>query len=153
MANPSTFIKIDRNILRWRWYGEKKTLVLFLHFLLKANFGDGTLSNGRKVKRGQYVFTSRKLADELQMTQAELRTALGHLEETGEIKMQGFPRFTLVTITNYDKYQNKPPEKPKQKPKKQKKAENQEEEKREVPKEYREYFGDDYESYERWANQ
>ena len=116
MANPSTFIKIDRNILRWKWYGERNTLALFLHFLLKANFADSVFDN-KKIKRGQYIFSQRKLAGEIGMTYQEIRTALDHLVETGEISVKTFPRYTVVTVLNYDKYQSKPPEKPKQKPK------------------------------------
>lgn len=150
MANPSTFIKIDRNILRWKWYGERNTLALFLHFLLKANFADSVFDN-KKIKRGQFVFSQRKLAEETGMTHREIRTALDHLVETGEISVKTFPRYTVVTVLNYDKYQTKPPEKPKQKSKAKKVKEDEAVNK--VPKEYQEFFGDDYEAYERWAKQ
>lgn len=149
-ANTTSFIKIDRNILRWRWYGEKNTLAVFIHILLKANFADGYYS-GSRIHRGQYAFSQRTLARDVGMTHSEVRTALEHLVETGEISVEAFPRYTVVTVLNYDKYQTKPPEKPKQKPKTKKAKESEAVNK--VPKEYQEFFGDDYEAYERWAKQ
>lgn len=151
MANPSTFIKIDRNILRWKWYSDRNTLVLFLHFLLKANFTDAAF-NGKKIKRGQFIFSRRKLCEELGMGETELRTAMSHLEETGEIKIQGFPRYTLITVLNYDKYQNKPPEKPAQKNVKRSKKQPPADD-NQVPKEFQEFFGNDYEAYRKWVEQ
>lgn len=148
LANPTTFIKLDRNILRWKWYEDKNTLVLFIHFLLKSNYAENKLRNGRVIKRGQYAFSSRKLAEEVGMSMQELRTALKHLESTGEIVVDGLPRFTLITVVNYDKYQNKPEFEKKAKPKaKKKESENQ------VPEVYREMFGEDYEAYLKWKEQ
>lgn len=150
MANPSTFIKIDRNILRWKWYSDRNTLALFLHFLLKANFAESNFC-GKKIRRGQFVFSRRKLAEELCMGEMEIRTAINHLVETGEISVKTFPRYTVVTVLNYDKYQTKPPEKPKQKPKAKKVKESEGVNK--VPEIYREMFGTDYESYKKWRDQ
>lgn len=151
LANPTTFIKLDRNILSWRWYGEKTTLAVFIHFLLKANFAESKFS-GHTVKRGQYAFSQRRLAKEIGLTYQELRTALNHLTETGEIAVEAFPRVTVVTVVNYDKYQSKPEKQTEPKPKKTKKQ-PQKEEKNKVPEIYRDMFGDDFEAYKKWREQ
>ena len=36
----TTYIKLDRNILNWRWYKDANTFRLFIHLLLKANIRD-----------------------------------------------------------------------------------------------------------------
>lgn len=148
-ANTTSFIKIDRNILRWRWYGEKNTLAVFIHILLKANFADGFYS-GSRIHRGQYAFSQRTLAKDVGMTHSEVRTALEHLVETGEISVEAFPRYTLITVLNYEKYQNKPEKQTEPKPKKPKKPQKEE---NQVPEIYREMFGTDYEAYKKWRDQ
>ena len=148
-ANTTSFIKLDRNILRWRWYGEKTTLVVFIHFLLKANFAESKFS-GHTVKRGQYAFSQRRLAKEIGITHQELRTAIEHLVKTGEISAEAFPRHTLITVLNYEKYQNKPEKQTEPKPKRPKKPQK---EGNQVPEIYREMFGTDYEAYKKWRDQ
>ena len=149
MANTTTFIKIDRNILRWRWYGDPETMALWLHFLLKANIR-GVRYRGKIIKRGQYAFSVRGLSAEIGMSVQKVRTAIKHLVETGEIQYEAFPRYSIVTVVNYDKYQAKPEiteQKPKEEPKKPKEKPN------EVPEMYREMFGNDYEAYKKWREQ
>jgi len=148
-ANTTSFIKLDRNILRWRWYGEKTTLAVFIHFLLKANFAESKFS-GHTVKRGQYAFSQRRLAKEIGITHQELRTAIEHLVKTGEISAEAFPRYTLITVLNYEKYQNKPEKQTEPKPKKPKKPQKEE---NQVPEIYQEMFGTDYEAYKKWRDQ
>ena len=152
MANTTTFIKIDRNIERWRWYGDKNTLAVWIHFLLKANVR-GSRFAGKLIKRGQYAFSRRGLSAELGMSERAIRTSIDHLVETGEIQYEGFPRFSIITVVNYDKYQAKP-ETQKQKPKETVKQISKKHDKtEEVPKMYREMFGDDYEAYKKWREQ
>ncbi len=99
------FVKIDRSITRWRWYQNANTFRVFFHLLMTANFDDretGTL----KIKRGQRVGGRIILANELGMTEQEVRTALQHLVDTREITISRARKFSVYTIINYDKYQS-----------------------------------------------
>ena len=58
MAEQSTFIKLDRNIERWRWFKNKNTLIVFLWLLLNANVADHEFEH-EIIHRGQ-VATSLK---------------------------------------------------------------------------------------------
>lgn len=78
--------------------------------LLKANFEEKRWL-GKLVKRGQLVTSRRHLAIELAISEQNVRTALRHLVKTNEISLDTAGKYTLVTIINYDKYQNKPKEK------------------------------------------
>ena len=40
VADQTTFIKIDRNIMDWRWYQDPNTFRLFVHLILRANIRD-----------------------------------------------------------------------------------------------------------------
>lgn len=100
----SGYIKIDRKILEWEWYKNINTKILFLHMLLKANWKDGKFE-GKLIPRGSFVSSIPKLALENDLTINEVRTALKHLKETGEITVKSHSKYSVYTVTNYTLYQ------------------------------------------------
>lgn len=107
------FIKLYRQLTSWEWYQDANTKSLFLHLLLMANHAPGKWK-GIEVGRGQHITSTKKLAKETGLTIKEVRTALLHLEKTGEISKKGASRWTLLTVENYGFYQGEEPEKGKQ---------------------------------------
>lgn len=99
------YVKISRKILEWEWYKDINTKVLFLHILLKANWKPGRFQ-GTEVPRGSFVTSQQNLALETGLTLKNVRTALKHLENTGEVAVNRHPKFSVITIKNYDKYQS-----------------------------------------------
>lgn len=99
------FIKIDRKILEWEWYKKSNTKVLFLHMLWKANWKDGKFQ-GIDIPRGSFVSSYPKLSDELGLTVNKIRTALEHLQSTGEITVKAYTKFSVFTVNNYCSYQD-----------------------------------------------
>lgn len=104
MAEPSTFIKIDRNITNWRWYEDSNTKAVFLHLLLMANIEDHSFQT-IVVKRGQLVTSYASLSRNLGISIRSVRTALEHLKSTGEVTSTAYPKYQVITIVSYDKYQ------------------------------------------------
>lgn len=98
------YIKINRKILDWEWYKNEHTKNLFLHCLLKANWKDGKFE-GKIVGRGSFITSIKKLSSELNLTEDEVRTALKHLIETGEVTKQTTNKYTVITVNNYGVYQ------------------------------------------------
>lgn len=107
MASKSTFIKIDRNIMRWRWYKDAITLQVFLHLIINANVTDHDFEN-ITVHRGQLVTSYPSLADSLNLSIRNVRTALDHLKSTGEVTVTRYPKYSLITVVNYGMYQSIP---------------------------------------------
>lgn len=105
MSEPSTFIKLDRNILTWEWYTDQVTKSVFIHLLLNANIKDSKFS-GRVIKRGALVTSYKTLAKELKFTESQVRTAVNHLKKTGEIASKTTNKYSIITVLNYDKYQS-----------------------------------------------
>ena len=99
------YVKISRKILEWEWYTDINTKVLFLHILLKANWKQGRFQ-GTEVPRGSFVTSQQNLALETGLTLKNVRTALKHLENTGEVAVNRHPKFSVITIKNYVKYQS-----------------------------------------------
>ena len=105
MAEPSTFIKLDRNILEWRWFKDNNTYKLFTYFLIKANVTDQPWQD-IIIKRGQFVTSFANMSKETGMTIKEVRTSLEKLKRTQEAAQSSTPQYTVVTVLNYNKYQS-----------------------------------------------
>lgn len=98
------YIKLNRKVLNWEWYGNINTCRLFIHMILKANWKDGKFE-GKVIPRGSFVSSLPKLADETSLTMREVRTAISHLKSTGEVTCKTYSKFTIFTVKNYCQYQ------------------------------------------------
>lgn len=98
------FIKIDRGMLDWGWYDDPSTKIVFLHLLLTANWKEREY-RGHKLKVGDTVFGVSALADRLGLSVRQVRTAIQHLEKTGEITVKATNKFSIATLENWAKYQ------------------------------------------------
>ena len=98
------FIKLYEQITRWGWYTNVNTAHLFIHLLLKANYGESECA-GQKICRGQMLTSLPALAADTGLTVKEVRTALAHLVKTGEVADKSTNKFRLITITKYNEYQ------------------------------------------------
>lgn len=105
MADVSTFVKLDRNIVKWRWFQDPNTFRLFIYLIISANIEDCGFM-GVTIHRGQLATSHASLATTLNMTVDQIRTALGHLKSTGEITVRRYPKFSVISILCYDKYQS-----------------------------------------------
>ncbi len=102
------FISIDRKIVDWEWYKETNTKTLFLHLLFIANWKDGRFK-GYDVPRGSVVTSIAHLANDTGLTCQQVRTALKHLQKTGEVTSKSTNKFTIVTLVKYGFYQDPTP--------------------------------------------
>lgn len=87
----------------WRWYSDGNTVRLFLHLLMSVNYEDKDYQD-ITVRRGQRIASLAKLADELSLTVRQIRTALEHLEKTGDVTRSSQGKFTVVTVNSYDDF-------------------------------------------------
>lgn len=99
------YIKLYDQILKWEWYRNPNTFRLFIHLLLRANYCDLRFE-GRTVKRGQLVTSLPTLALETGLSVREIRTAIDHLKSTGELTDTSTSKYRVITIVNYDRYQD-----------------------------------------------
>ena len=99
------YILLDRNILEWKWWQKHNVLIVFIWLLLKAQFHDSHFG-GAKIERGQVATTLGNIGSANKLSVQEVRTSLNSLKSTGEITITRHSRFLVITIVNYDKYQN-----------------------------------------------
>ena len=105
MAEHEGFIKLNRNILRWRWINYPSTGYLFVIMLLKANYKEMDF-DGKKIKPGQFVTSYPSLCKISGLTVQQCRTSIKRLKSTGEITVELYPKYQVITIVNYKEYQD-----------------------------------------------
>lgn len=98
------WVKLHRSFLKWEWYGNVNTKVLFLHLIISANHEDAKWQ-GITIKRGQLITSVAKLAKEVGLTVRCTRVALSHLKMTNEVTNQSTSSYTILTLQNYEVYQ------------------------------------------------
>ena len=100
------WIKVYEDLTEWEWYKDPYVKGLFIHLILKANYKDLKFK-GKLIKRGQLVTSIHSLATELGYCDTTVKQCLNKLKSTGEIKTKGTNRYTLITVVNYDRYQDR----------------------------------------------
>ena len=98
------YIKEYRSLLSWGWFKDPFTAHLWEYLRLAANW-DEAVFKGKPVRRGELVTSYPAMAEATGMSVQNVRTAIRHLKQTGEIEMKSFHDFSIVTIVNYDRYQ------------------------------------------------
>lgn len=113
MNDLGGFIVVYRDILQWEWYTDVNTAHLFIHCILKANHADANW-RGIEIQRGSFITSLQKLSTETGLTVKQVRNSLEKLEKTGEVANCSTSKYRIVTIKNYDVYQNEGKQKGKQ---------------------------------------
>lgn len=99
------WIKVPRSIIQWNWYDDIITKSVFLHLLLLANHTD-VKWRAINIRRGQLVTSYVHLSQTLHIPMQQVKTAIKHLKSTNEITTKSTNKYTLITICQYDSYQN-----------------------------------------------
>lgn len=108
MARRTTegYIALHKKIMNWDWYKDANTFRVFVHILLNANFTDAYFL-GYPIHRGQIATSYQSIADDLGITYAQARRSISHLKLTGELTVKKMPKFLVISIVSYDRYQTK----------------------------------------------
>ena len=97
------WIKLYRQLTKWEWYKDSRMVHLFIHLVLSANH-EMKRWQGIKVDRGQLITGRKSLKNETGISEQTIRTCLNKLKSTGEITIQPTNRFSLITICQYETY-------------------------------------------------
>lgn len=76
-----------------------------MYMLISAYWKDGNYK-GKVIPRGSFPSSVSDLAKNTNLTDNEIRTALKHLQSTGEITSKSTNKFTIFSVENYDFYQS-----------------------------------------------
>ena len=98
------WIKLYRKLTEWEWYSCPATKDVFIDLLLHAR-REPSKWQGQDVPVGGCITSIQKIADRCGLSTREVRTALEHLQKTGEIDKQSTNRNTTLIVLNFERYQ------------------------------------------------
>ena len=78
----TSYIKLFRQVLHWRWFRDPSVAHLFVYLLLKVNFVDSEWQE-ITIKRGQLITSRARLSEETGLTEKIVRRCLKALQKTG----------------------------------------------------------------------
>ena len=99
------WISLHRQFLEWEWYNDNSTMKLFIHILLKANHKKKNWK-GIVINTGQLLTGRKRLSYETKLSEQQIRTSLKKLISTNEITIKATNLYSLISITNWNKYQS-----------------------------------------------
>lgn len=99
------FVKLFKTFLEWEWYTNSNTMRVFIHCLLKANYKSKNWQ-GKVISAGSFITGRKKMAQELGMTEQQVRTALSNLKSTNEITINSYSQYSIISINNWGKFQD-----------------------------------------------
>ena len=112
MSLDKGYIKLWRSMLTWEWYDDPPTKDVYLHLILTASISP-SIWHGIEIPRGSLVSSYRKIAEQTGLTIRQARTAVNHLELTGEVtsktqgkRSQSDKHFDNQPTSNRQQYKN-----------------------------------------------
>ena len=99
------WIKLHRQLLQWEWFDNSAMVHVFVYCLLRANYSDNNWHN-IVIMRGQFVTSLNKISSATGLSLQKIRTCLNRLKKSGEISIKSTNEYTIITICNYDNYQD-----------------------------------------------
>lgn len=102
------WVKLYEKLSEWGWYKTPHMVHLFLHLVLRANYKTSVWRK-ETIMRGQLLTGLKQLSSETGISAQSLRTCLARLKSTGEITSKSTNKFSIITICNYEHYQEKKP--------------------------------------------
>lgn len=111
------YVKLWRKTLDSGWLKNHKLFVFWSYCLLKATHKPIDILVGSQqvhLEPGQFVFGRMKAANDCGMSEREIRTCVGKLNTFENMTIKTTNKFSIITIVNWDIYQQEENEKDQQ---------------------------------------
>ena len=92
-------------MLDWEWYTDVNTTHLFVYCILKANHKLKKW-RGITINRGAFCTSLDTISKETGLSVMQVRTAINKLESTNDITSKPSNKNRLITVTNYNYFQD-----------------------------------------------
>jgi hypothetical protein len=104
------WIKLYRKSLFNGWLKNHNLWVFWCYCLLKASHRENRVIVGNRqiiLQPGQFVFGRKKASKETRLSERSIRTCVYNLCTLGNLTIKTTNKFSLITIVNWELYQNK----------------------------------------------
>ena len=95
------YVPLWRSIIHWEWYEDKNTCTVYQYCYMRAAHKD-TKYLGQEIKRGSFITSLEKLAENTNLSVRNVRTAISHLKETNDIEVVTSRKGSIISVKNYD---------------------------------------------------
>jgi hypothetical protein len=105
------WIKLHRKFNDTSFKNRPLVVALFIHLLLNANHEDKKFYWNKKeiiIKKGQLLTGRKELSKQTGISPQSIRTAMMILKSTSTITTQPTNKFSIISILNWDRYQDQP---------------------------------------------
>lgn len=102
------WVKLHRQLLDNPIFKNDKLFRVFIYCLLKTSHAEHDQLVGDiivPVKKGEFVGGRKAISSSTGLTEQNVRTALSKLEKLGILTIKPTNKFSLISISNWDKYQ------------------------------------------------
>ena len=99
------YVRFFRSFIEWEWFTDINVCHLFQYCILRANHSD-TEWRGIEIKRGSFITSLENLAISTGLSIQQIRTAIKKLKITNEITYKTTSQYSIISVNNYDLYQN-----------------------------------------------
>jgi len=106
----STWIKLHRQAIENDWLKNPKLWAFWCYCLLKATYKPKIKKHGFQdvpLVPGQFIFGRKSAAKDLEMSERSIRTCLDSLKNSKNVTIKTTNKYSVITVTNWDKYQDK----------------------------------------------
>lgn len=107
------WVKLHRAIVNSRVFQNEALLKVWIYCICRANHTEkwAKVSTGKgdteiKLLPGQFIFGREKAAQELRMKPSSVRNRMEKLNNIGNLDMQADSQYSIVSICNWESYQN-----------------------------------------------
>lgn len=107
--NRTGWVRFYRVVIENGWLRDHKLWAFWSYCLLKANHKEATILVGGQQLRllpGQFWMGRKKAAEDLNMSEQNIRTCLRKLEKLENITTKPTNRGSLITVVNWSLYQS-----------------------------------------------
>lgn len=105
MQGEGGFVKDYRSTVDWEWFTDPKTAHLWEYIRLRANY-EPSRFRGMEIGRGEFLESLPMIALRTGLSVKSVRTALEHLESTGEVACKPTRFGMLISVLKYALYQD-----------------------------------------------
>ena len=109
MQGEGGYVKSYRSLIDWEWFTDVNTAHLWTYILLRVNY-EPSRFRGIEIKRGEMLESIGTIAKRTGLSVKSVRTALKHLESTGEVACQRARYGMRISVLKYTLYQDAPTE-------------------------------------------
>lgn len=98
------WFKLYRSLADWEYYKDGNTVRVFLDLMIRAELKPREYK-GVTIDRGQVVTTLDEIGARLGLSKKQVRGTLEDLQRARSVALKRYPRFLVISIVSWDKYQ------------------------------------------------